>query len=299
MNLKLKGLIAAPHTPMHPDCSINFDMIDEQARILSENDVQGAFICGTTGEGMSLTIDERLRMAEHWVAVAKNSLHVIIHVGHNCLSDCKVLAAHAQKIGATAISAAAPCFFKPRKVEYLVSFNAEVAAAAPDLPFYYYHSPGMTGVKLSMVEFLEAAGEKIPTFVGIKFNHSDVMEFNQCLRVNSGAFEVLGGCDEILLSLLVLGAQGAIGSTFNYAAPVYHRLIDAYKTGDISTARTLQDKVVKLVSILLKFGIVPTGKAMMQTVGLDCGPVRPPLRNLSKEQVDSLLDKVRSLNLFS
>ena len=110
---RFTGLVAAPYTPMHPDGTINFDLIGNYSRMLAANGVRGAFVCGTTGESMSLTVEERLRVAERWRATAPGELDVIVHVGHTCLADCVTLAAHAQSIGARAIGAMAPFFFKP------------------------------------------------------------------------------------------------------------------------------------------------------------------------------------------
>src|SRR5688572_30679248 len=129
----LTGLIAAPFTAFHPDGRLNLAMIERQAQSLVANKVSGAFVCGTTGEGLSLTIDERQRVAERWQEVTDPTLRVIVHVGHVGLADCQALAAHAQKIGANAIGCFAPCFFKPATLEDLVRFCAEVAGSAPEL----------------------------------------------------------------------------------------------------------------------------------------------------------------------
>ncbi len=99
-NKKTKGLIAAPFTPLRANGAVNLDAVAPYARWLHRHGVVGAFICGTTGEGMSLTMDERRQVAERWVATAPAGLRVIVHVGHNALADCQALAAHAQDIGA-------------------------------------------------------------------------------------------------------------------------------------------------------------------------------------------------------
>ncbi|MDB6058822.1 MAG: N-acetylneuraminate lyase, partial [Verrucomicrobiales bacterium] len=108
MKLKLNGLIAAPFTPMRKDRSVNFEVIPQQARLLAANGVSGAFICGTTGEGFSLTTEERMRVAESWVKSVTKSTHVIVHVGHNSMADSRSLAAHADQIGASAFATIGP-----------------------------------------------------------------------------------------------------------------------------------------------------------------------------------------------
>src|SRR5437660_1485383 len=112
MNSRLTGLIAAPFTAMNADGSLNLDMIERQARALAEGSLIGAFICGTTGEGFSLATDERLQVAERWMAVAPPALRVIVHVGHQSINESRKLAAHAEKIKASAFATIAPTFFR-------------------------------------------------------------------------------------------------------------------------------------------------------------------------------------------
>src|SRR5690606_14641888 len=120
------------------------------AKRLVRDGVSGSFVCGTTGESLSLTLDERKAVAEAWRRSAGDRLKVIVHVGHTCQRDAAELARHAAQIGADAVAAMGPSFFRPPGVRELVDWCAGVAAAAGDLPFYYYHIPSMTGVSLPM-----------------------------------------------------------------------------------------------------------------------------------------------------
>ena len=154
MQKHLTGLIAAVHTPMNSDGSLNLSIIEKQAESLISNGVNGVFVCGTNGEGLSLTIDERMKVARRWVDVAEKNLNIIIHVGHDCLYDNQALASHAQEIGAHAIASVGTSFFKPKDAKSLADFCAMIADSAPRLPFYYYHIPGLSGVNIPMIEFL-------------------------------------------------------------------------------------------------------------------------------------------------
>ena len=294
----LTGLIAAPYTPMHEDGSLNLAMIEKQAALLIEQGVAGAFICGTTGEGPSLTINERIQLAERWAAHREDRLALVVHVGHNSLAEARALAAHAQKLGADAIAAFPPSFFKPNQVEDLVAYCAALTAAAPEVPFYYYHIPAMTGVRLPMAAFLQNGRDKIPTLRGLKFSDMNLVEYQQCLGLDDGAFNILFGVDEMLLGALAVGGAGAVGSTYNYAAALYLRMIEAYRAGDKNTAQTCTRHAVNLVEILLDFGLLAAGKALMALRGVECGPVRPPLRNLTGKQRTRLYDRVRALPIF-
>jgi N-acetylneuraminate lyase len=231
-----------------------------------------------------LTFDERMKLAERWVRVARGRLKVIVHVGHNSVADAVALAEHARSLKPFAVAAMPPTFFRPGSIDALVATCAEIASAAGSLPFYYYHIPSMTGVDLSMVRFLEAAGSAIPTLRGIKYTHNDLLEYRQCLALQDGRFDVPFGRDEMLLAALAYGATGAVGSTYNYAAPAYLKLMRAFAAGDLATCRAVADGVIKLVGVLRSLGEIPAGKAIMTTVGVELGPPRLPLRPLTAAQ---------------
>jgi N-acetylneuraminate lyase len=299
MKSKLTGLIAAPFTPMLDDGSLNLPMIDQQAKALFAAGVQGAFICGTTGEGLSLTTEERLCVAEKWVKAAPKQLQVIVHVGHNSLKESCDLAAHAERIGAHAFATMGSNFFRPANVEQLVQYCEEIATSAPGLPFYFYHMPAMTGINFPMLDFLKAAGSRIPNLAGIKFTHENLMDYNQCVHFEAGRFNILFGRDEILLGALALGATGAVGSTYNYIAPAYLELMAAFKAGDINTARQHQLFAVEIISVMIRHGGLPAAKAIMKMIGVDCGPVRAPLASLSARQQENLRAELEQAGMFS
>lgn len=296
----LTGLVAATHTPMHADGRINLAAIERQAAHLAASPVAGAFICGSTGESHSLTVAERMSVARRWQEVRDRAkLKLIVHVGHNCQEDARTLAAQAREIGADAISAMAPCYFKPAATEDLIDFLAPVAAAAPELPFYFYDIPALTGVNVALGEFLRAGKQRIPNLAGIKFTSSNLMALQECLEADDGQFNILFGTDEMLLGALALGVHGAVGSTYNYAAPLYTKLIAAHQAGDNITAQALQMQSVKLVQVLLPYGVLPAGKALMSLVGVDCGPVRPPVRQLREDQKARLFRQVETLGILT
>jgi N-acetylneuraminate lyase len=291
----LTGLIAAPFTALHSDRRLNLPMIKRQAQALVDNGVTGAFICGTTGEGLSLTTQERKQIAEAWIAAAPASLKIIVHVGHASLSETNALAVHAQKIGAAAFASIGPTFFRVSSVEQLVEYNVHVAAAAPRLPYYYYHIPAMAGADVPMFDFLNLAGERIPNLAGIKFTHENLMDYSRCVNFKNGQYNILIGRDEILLAALALGATGAVGSTYNYMAGFYHRVIEAFKAGNLESARSFQAKAVEVIAIMSRRGGLPAGKAIMKMIGLDCGPVRPPLQSLSSAAFETLRQELKAI----
>ena len=258
-----------------------------------------AFVGGTTGESSSLTVDERLALAERWVAAVKGTpLRVVVHVGSNCLADARGLAAHAEKLEAAAIAALAPSYFKPRSLDALIACCEEIAVAAPETPFYYYDIPSMTGVSLSMQDFLAQAPERIPTLAGMKFTNPDLLSYQLCLRVANGQWDLPFGVDEHLLGALVMGAKGAVGSGFNFAGPVFQRMFASFSRGDLEAARTEQFRGVQLVQLFSRFGYMAAAKATMERIGVPVGPPRLPNNRLSPEQTTQLLGELKKLGFF-
>ena len=296
---QLTGLVAATHTPFHADGSLNLAVVEHQAAHLLKHGLGVAFIGGSTGESHSLKVEERRQLAVRWAEVTRGTnLRFIVHVGSNCLADARALAAQAEALGALAISALAPSYFRPRDLDTLVACCADVAAAAPATPFYFYDIPVLTGVNFAMPDFLALAGGRIPTLAGIKFTNSDLMSYQLCLRAEGGRFDVPYGTDEWLLAALALGARGAVGSTFNFAAPVYQRLIAAFERGDLETARTEQFRSVQLVKTLAARGYMASAKALMGMLGVAVGPARLPNANLTAAQVAALRTELEQLGFF-
>jgi N-acetylneuraminate lyase len=299
MNFRLHELVPATHTPFDASGALNLAAIERQAQHLIADGVRTAFIGGTTGECHSLTLDERRALATRWMEVTRGTpLRVIVHVGSNSLADARMLAAQAQELGAAAISALSPSYFKPRNVEDLVACCRDIATAAPGLPFYFYDIPSLTGVALSSPDFLNLAADKIPTLAGIKFTNPDLAAFQRCLHSHDGRFDIPWGTDEYLLGALALGAAGAVGSTYNFAAPLYERLWDAFKRGDLEAARVEQYRSVLLITCLASFGYMGAAKALMGFLGVDIGQPRLPLAPLAPDQRDRLRGQLELLGYF-
>lgn len=295
---KLEGLVAAPFTPMNEDGSLNLSLIPAYYRFLKSNGVTGAFICGSTGEGVSLSTAEKKAVAEAWASCTQSDpgFKVMTLLGGTSLTDCIELAQHARSIGLYAVSFTAPFYFKPASVDMLAACCAQIAAAVPDMPFYYYHIPVLNGVGFAMLDLLKKADGSIPNFAGIKYTHEDFMDYQSCLNFKGGKYDMLWGRDENMLSALVLGAKGSVGSTFNYAAPLYHELMEAFNRCDLATARQRQQTSIDMIRLLGKYGGIATGKAYMKLVGLDCGAFRLPVRNMAAEQFEAFRKDTEDLN---
>jgi N-acetylneuraminate lyase len=292
---KTEGLIAAAFTPFYEDGSVNFEMIPVIVEKLINDRLRGVFICGSNGEGPNMTTEERMNVAEAFIKASRGRLLNIVHVGHSSIAESRRLASHAAQAGADAFSSVAAFYFKPISVVNLADSMAEIASAAPSLPFYYYHIPLLTGVGMDMVEFLKYADSLIPNLAGIKYTASTIQEYQSCLELENHKFDVLFGFDELLLPALSVGAKGAIGSTYTFAAPLYLKTIEYFRKNDIEAAREQHSFLVEMIRIFVRYPSIAAQKAIMKMLGWDLGPCRLPLVKLSISQYNelfSLLDKI-------
>ncbi len=295
--IHLQGLIAAPFTPLHKDGTLNLSIVPEYYHFLKANKVVGAFICGSTGEGVSLTIQEKKDTASAWAECTKGDkdFKVIMLSGGTCIAESIAIAKYSQQIGLYAVAFTAPYYFKPADAYMLAACCKEVAGSVPEMPFYYYHIPVLNGCNVAMINLLKEVDGLVPNFAGIKYTHEDFMDFLSCLHFSDGKYDMLWGRDENMLSSLVLGAKGAVGSTYNYAAPLYYRMIDAFERNDLEEARRLQQKSIDMITLLGKYGGIATGKAYMKLIGLDCGEFRLPVKNMNDSDFDLFKKDVANL----
>lgn len=294
----IEGLIAAAFTPFHEDGSLNLDLIPALTDKLVKDGLRGIFVCGSNGEGPNMTTEERMQVAAAFVKAANKRLLIIVHVGHSSIAESRKLAAHAAQIRADAFSSVAAFYFKPASVQVLADCMAEIASAAPELPFYYYHIPTLTGVGMDMMDFLQIAGNRIPNLVGIKYTASTIQEYQSCFNYDNGRFDVLFGFDELLLPALAVGARGAIGSTYTFAASQYLQTKSYFESGDIKAAQQQHLFMVEVIRIFAKYPSIPAQKAIMKMLGWDLGPCRLPLTTFSQAQYDQLYKELDALSFF-
>lgn len=294
----LTGLVPAVLTPFDSGGELNIAAVERQAELLLRDGVTAVFVGGTTGEFASLTVEERKALTRRWAEVAKGTpMRLVVHVGSNCLGDAKALAEQAQELNAVAVAALAPSYFKPRKVDLLVEWCAAIAAAAPGLPFYFYDIPSMTGVTFPLTEVLEPAADRVPTLAGVKFTNPDLTTFQRILHLRDGRFDVLWGTDEYLLAALTLGGKGAVGSSYNFLAPHFHRLIAGYRRGDLAAAKDAQFQAVQVITTLFRYGFLAAAKELLRHRGVDLGGVRLPNGNLTSEQATALRCELDGLGI--
>lgn len=243
-----RGLFASAHTPFNADGRFNGGTVLRQYQLFRDAGVSGVFVCGIEGEGHSLSVAERQAVVETWVGAIAGEVPLIAHVGHSSLRDAVRLAEHAGKAGVTALAAMA-AYFPPATLEELIEYLAAIAAAAPDLPFFFYDIPDRNGVCFPTEQVLEWGRLRIPNLSGGNLSSPDLKTFARCQQLD-GDFDVLVGNEESWLPGLALGAEAVVGGTIGYAAPLYRRIEEAFVTGDIDRARAEHAKTLQLGRVL-------------------------------------------------
>ena len=281
---------------MESDGEIDFNKISLYAKKLKKDGLSGVFICGTTGEGMFLTNNERKKIAEEWVKYQNEDFKIIVHVGTTSVVQSSDLANHAQKIGAFGTSSIGPIFLKPNDLNDIVDFCKIIAESAPKIPFYYYHIPSVTGLNFSMTEMINFSKNKIENFAGIKFTHNNLVELKNCLKIDNGKWNIFFGQDELFLSALSLGVDSFVGSTYNYMGLLFNSIIMAYRNKKIDDVMIKSKVALESISIILKYhGPIVGGKQVMMLTGIDCGDCRSPLKKISDKQREELKKSLREL----
>eukprot|EP01084_Bolivina_argentea_P086880 156990_1 len=290
--LSIDGVLAAAFSPFDSDGKLNLKLVPQQAEYFVNSGVKGVYLTGTTGESFSLSVVERKQVFKAWADIKEEKnykLYLFAQVGCNCLEDSVDLAKYAASIGCDAISSTPPFYFRPATLEQLIKFLKVIADSVPNKPFYYYHIPGMTGVKysgFSMYDLLLKVEDRIPNFVGIKYtgmyeplSFADVMK----IRRYSDKFEVLTGRDELILQSLSAGVKGIVALQTNYIAVLFNEVIDLYKQGKMEEARKVQLQIIDLKEIQ-SFTCSPgknVPKYLMNLTGIKVGDSRLPFEPLT------------------
>lgn len=296
-----EGLCAATYTPFDDYGKVNLDLIDDYVKILREQGVNGVFVSGTTGEGLSLTVDERKSIAEKWASASKGKLDLLIlHITTSCILETQELAKHAENLNVDAISLLPPFYYKCATTEEFIAYFRQVSQAAPKTPIIYYHIPTFTGVNVKLSEFLPAVSKEVPALCGAKYSFSDLSDLAGFLRDDMSRFKIFFGLEEMLLAAFSLGVTAAIGGTFSYQGYLANKIIANYKKGDLARARLEQDKLKHGVDILAKYGY---GVSVLKTAGnelckINFGAVRFPMSSISQAKASELGNELKSLGIL-
>jgi len=238
--------------------------------------IDGVYVCGSTGEGLLQSVEQRKRVAEVAVRNSPRGKLVIVHTGAVCTSDAIELTRHAARVGAAAVSSLPPC--GNYSFEEVRAYYLELASVA-DIPFLVYYFPAVSSAIKSASQIVELCS--LPNVIGLKFTDYDL--YTLSLIRDTGAI-VLNGYDEVLVASLLMGACGGIGSFYNLIPELFIKVYLFSKTNQWAEAREAQGKINELIRLATRYPCVPAVKTILRWSGIDCGDCLEPRRKLTAEE---------------
>jgi len=287
MNEKFKGIFPALLTPFDDNDEINFDAMGKLMERLIEKGVSGFYIDGSTAEAFLLSFEERKAIIKAAADLNAGRKTLIAQIGCISTKQSVELAKYAQNCGYDAVSSVPPFYFK-FSFEEIKKYYFDIVDAV-DIPMVIYNIPGYSGVNFSVDNMTEFLSDD--RFLGVKHTSPDYF----ALRRFKSAFPdkiMFNGFDETFLAGLSMGADGAIGSTYNFMPEIFIKIFELFRKGDIRDASRLQEKADIIIAELLKYGVMSGCKAILTEMGIPMGGVRAPFNNLSEDQKVSLLKGV-------
>ncbi|RZC40913.1 DHDPS domain containing protein [Asbolus verrucosus] len=287
-------------TAFKDDLSPNLDVIQDYAKFLADSKIMGVLVNGTSGEGMSMNVEERKRVTEEWVkAVKKTNQHLMVQIGGAPLPDVLELAKHAESVGVDSLLCLPDLYNKPNTSLDLIRYLKTVGTAAPNTPLLYYHIPSYTHVHIHMGQFLNDSVGKIPTFHGIKFTSTALDEGVAAVKANGGKYAVFLGADQLMAGAYTLGFDSAIATTLNMFPQLGITILEAVKQSKLDKAKETQDILTEVCAIVTKNGPwVPTMKVAMDLyTPIKVGKAREPLINITAEHINEMKVALKTVGI--
>lgn len=274
-----KGVLPALITPLDENGKVNSEVLKKLVLDLLKQGADGFYLCGATGEGLNLTVTQHKEMVRQTIEIVKGKVPCIVHAARTVYSEMLELAEYAESVGAAAISAIPPIFFKYDEDEIFSYY--ERLAESVSIPIVIYNSPA------AAVAFSNKLLDRlfsIPNLTSIKWtnpNYSTVMSVKA--RVPEANF--INGPDETLLQGLSAGCDAGIGTTYNFLLPEIKGIYNAFISGDMSKAKELQTYVARVCEVFAGKSIIMVVKFIMSRLGYDvyC-PIHPMRRLTEKEE---------------
>lgn len=280
MKEKLSGVFAALLTPFNEKGNVDEGRLKKLVKFLMSKGVDGLYICGGTGEGLLMNVEERKLVAEMVKEIVKNKVKVISHIGCLNTKDSVELAKHAEKMKLDGVSSIPPIYFRYDFKE-IYNYYKNIAETT-SLPFLIYYIPLTTGIILSNDKIAELS--KIKNIIGVKYTNYDFYTL-QDLLLKVKKWIAFSGPDEMFLPALTMGVSGCIGSTQNVLPEIFVEIYRNFKEGNIKKAMELQKRITIAVSLLKKYGGITAWKTALKFRGIDAGFCRKPIReNLSRKE---------------
>lgn len=285
-----KGIFPALLTPFDKNDNVNKEVLAQIAQYNLDKGVSGFYVGGSTAEAFLLSFEERLEIMETVADAARDKATLIAHIGCISTKQAIQLAKEAKQMGYDAISSVSPFYYK-FSFEEIKKYYYDIVDAV-ELPMFIYNFPAFSGVNLTPDNIREFLVDD--RFLGVKHTSSDYFALEQFKAAFPDKI-VYNGYDETFLAGLAMGADGAIGSTFNLMAEKFIQIQKLFSENKVAEAQAVQKQANAVIRALCKVGVMQGEKAVMDALGFDMGPARAPFGALTEEQKKSLLDTVMPL----
>jgi len=285
-----KGLMVPVFTPFHDDkkLTINYEMIDKYAHFLKAKGMHGVMVNGMTGEGMTLTLDERKKLAEKWFEVTrKYDLKMLLNIGGISITETYELAEHAERLKVDAVMLMPDLFYKPITEVDLVKYIKDIVMYMPTRPVFYYHIPFLTNVHMDFYHFLDLVEKEIKLFAGI-FYADDGLSKIMSLREKKPDYLYIVGLGTSMMGYMAEGFDAISMTAFNIYPEMMKELFDLMKDYKMREAYMLKEKMVKRVIDMFRMEIDTDFLTLMKMemdkviTTLKMGPLRKPKMSMRK-----------------
>lgn len=291
---KLSGIYPALVTPFGKNGQVNHDSLRKLVQLNLKKGVQGFYVGGSTAEAFLLSMDERKQILETVAAEVQGKAEIIYHIGCIYTDHAIELGKFAEKAGVSAISSVPPFYYK-FSFEEIRDFYFDIVDKV-DLPMIIYNFPALSGVTFSMDHIKELTDNS--KIIGIKHTSYDLYQLEQ-IKALGEEMTIFNGHDEVFIGGLALGADGAIGSTYNFMAEKFLAIEKLYRANQIEKAQQIQTEANRIIDLLVKGGVFPGIKYILDLMGIDCGECRKPFHPLSEEIKEKLREITEKHNYFT
>jgi 4-hydroxy-tetrahydrodipicolinate synthase len=290
---KLYGTTVPIVTPFDEAGRVDVESLKKLTDHVIDNGLSCLYPCGTTGEMLLLSVEERKLVSETVVKQAAGRIPVFVHAGAMNLADTVELAKHAVEIGADGIGVVTPSYFKVSD-DALVAYYTQVARSVPeDFSVYMYAIP-QNAVNDLNVSVAKRVAEACPNVVGLKYSYPNVSLMQQFMLIRNETFSVLTGPDELFHVICAAGGDGTVSGNAQVIPEHYAALWAAIQSGDNEKARKLQRKTNVLNNILCAKNNIAAYKVVLREEGvIATAHMRAPMEEFTKEEEEALMKTLK------
>lgn len=289
-----KGSGVAIVTPFKEDGSIDYDKLDELIDYHCENGTDSIIICGTTGESATMTEEEHMDCVKFAIERTKKRIPVVAGTGSNCTRTAIDMSKEAAESGADGLLVVTPYYNKATQAGLIAHYTA--VAKEAKAPIIMYSVASRTGCNIEPAT-VAVLVKNVDNIVGVKEASGNISQIGKIMSMTDGNIDLYSGNDDQIVPLLSLGGIGVISVLANVAPKETHDICAKFFKGDIEGSAKLQLKAIPLIDRLFcEVNPIPVKRAM-KLMGMDCGPLRMPLTELTAEHERSLAQAMKDFGI--